>query len=239
MSIVTKPIHYEAATVACNGVCAYDDASSASRPLILVVHDWSGCNEFVVQKAKQLAMLGYVGFAIDMYGGGRLGKTKDEKVALMQPLMQDRHLLLSRIQAAYQAAKQLPHVDMTKTGVIGFCFGGLCALDLARSGAPLKGAVSFHGLLTPRAEKVSDKIHASILVLHGCQDPMATQETVITFSHEMQAMQADYQIYLYGNTMHAFSNPGANDPSFGTVYNPLTDKRAWQSMRTFFAEVMG
>src|SRR5579871_4289713 len=130
MTVITKKIDYQAGDVACIGVHAYDDSLPGKRPLVLVVHDWSGCNDFAEEKAKQLAELGYIAFAVDMYGQGHICKTKDEKVATMQPLMQDRELLLSRIEAAYKTGIALPNIDTSKMGGIGFCFGGLCILDL-------------------------------------------------------------------------------------------------------------
>jgi len=236
-NIITKPINYKAGNISCKGVLAYDDASSHKRPLVLVVHDWGGCNEFAIDKAKEIAQLGYIGFAIDVYGDGTVGTTKDEKAALIQPFMRDRALLLTRIESAYQTALQVPHADTTKIGGIGFCFGGLCILDLARSGAPLKGVVSFHGLLNAPSSPTSTEIKAKILALHGYDDPMVKSNDVMTFANEMNACHADWQIHLYGHTMHAFTNPEANDPAFGTVYNALAKKRAWQSMANFFHEV--
>lgn len=236
MNIVTKSISYQAQHVSCQGMLAFPQTLE-KRPLVLVAHDWSGCNAFAIEKAKELAMLGYVGFAIDMYGDGRTGSSKEEKAAMMQPLMQDRELLLARIHAAYQAALAYKEVDATKIGGIGFCFGGLCILDLARSGVMLNGVVSFHGLLTAPQTHSSKQINAKVLVLHGYDDPMVTPDAVLSFAHEMNQRHADWQIHMYSNTMHAFTNPEANDVHFGTVYNPATKQRAWQSMRNFFDEV--
>ena len=238
MNIITKTITYQAEAMSCQGVLAYTQTTE-KRPLVLVAHDWSGCNEFAVSKAKEIASLGYVGFALDMYGHGRFGATKEEKSAMMQPLIQDRALLLTRIKAAYQVASVLPEVDASKIGGIGFCFGGLCVLDLARSGIPLNGVVSFHGALNAPQMHLSKEIKSKILVLHGADDPMVTNDMVFAFAREMNERHADWQIHIYSNTMHAFTNPDANDPSFGTVYNPVSTARAWQSMQDFFVEVFG
>lgn len=213
-------------------------SSSAKKPVVMVVHDWSGRNELACRKADQLAELGYAGFAIDMYGKGITGSTKEEKSALMQPLLADRGMLKSRILAALDAARKLPGVDSNKIAAIGFCFGGLCVLDLARSGANVAGVVSFHGLLNAPQPPFKDKITAKILALHGYDDPMVTHENVITFGDEMTAAKVDWQLYMYGNTMHAFTNPQANDPGFGTVYNKTSDMRSWQAMKNFFAEIL-
>lgn len=221
----------------CHAYLAFDDRIDTPRPLVLVIHDWSGRNAFACQKAEQLAKLGYVGFAVDMYGLGRLGETKEEKMGLMEPLISDRALLKARVLAAFDAAKELNEVDETKTAAIGFCFGGLCALDLARSGAEITGVVSFHGLLHPPEERPIRTIKAKILALHGYDDPMVSPDQVRAFADEMTKAQADWQVHMYGHTQHAFTNPLAQDPAFGTVYNSLAEKRSMQSMVCFLDEL--
>lgn len=235
----TQIIEYHDDKVLLEGFCAFDDASSKTKPAVLVTHDWSGKNDFAKHKAEQLAKLGYVGFALDMYGKGKLGKTKEEKVALMQPLMQDRSMLQKRILAALNTVKKLEMVDAKHIGAIGFCFGGLCVLDLARSGADMAGVVSFHGLLNPPENTAKQLIKAKILALHGFDDPMVTAEHVMHFGEEMTHAKADWQLTMYGHAMHAFTNPDANDPSFGTVYNKKADARSWIAMLEFFKEVFG
>jgi len=234
--IKTQKIDYSDGSVTLEGYYAFDDEEKHKRPLILVVHDWSGRNEFACQKAKKLAELGYIGFALDIYGKGKIGNNNDEKSALMNPFMQDRNLLRKRLLAALDTAKNLEIVDSNRIGAIGFCFGGLCALDLARSGASLAGVVSFHGLLAPPDLK-KEKIQAKILVLQGHDDPMAPPAQVLSFQNEMTEAQVDWQIHIYGRTVHAFTNPLANDPGFGTVYNACADKRSWIAMKNFFTEL--
>ena len=155
----TQKIEYHQDSTKLIGYLAFDDSYSGKRPAVLVAHDWSGCNEFAREKAEKLASLGYVGFALDMYGDEKVGETKEEKTALIQPLMNDRALLAKRINAAMDIVKTFDTVDSSKTAAIGFCFGGLCVLDLARSGADVLGVVSFHGLLLP-AEALKAKISA-------------------------------------------------------------------------------
>ncbi len=213
-------------------------SSDAKKPVVMVVHDWSGKNEFACRKADQLTELGYAGFAIDMYGKGITGNTKEEKSALIQPLLADRKLLQSRLLAALDTARKLPGVDSKKIAAIGFCFGGLCALDLARSGADVTGVVSFHGLFNAPQPPFKNKIIAKVLTLHGYDDPMVTHKDIIAFGDEMTAAKVDWQLHMYGNTMHAFTNPQANDPAFGTVYNKLADARSWQAMKDFFKEIL-
>lgn len=235
----TEKIDYVDGDALLEAYCAYDAKDAAKKPAVLVVHDWSGKNDFACRKAEKLAALGYVGFAVDMYGKGKLGKTKEEKTALISPLMQDRFVLQKRILAAFETVKKIDVVDPSHIGIIGFCFGGLCALDLARSGADVKGTVSFHGLLKAPDNVPSKKISSKILVLHGFDDPMVTADNVMTFGEEMTHAKVDWQLTMYGNAMHAFTNPEANDPGFGTVYNEAADSRSWIAMREFFREVFG
>lgn len=221
-----------------HGFLAYDDANDQPRPAVLVAHDWTGRNEFSCEKAQMFVDMGYLGFALDMYGHGRLGASTPEKMALMQPLVNDRRMLRERIRAAYDALIAMPEVDINRIAVIGFCFGGLCALDLARSGAELKGVVSFHGLLNKPVEKLAHHpIHAKILVLHGYDDPMVPPEQVNAFCQEMTEEKVDWQVHIYGHAKHAFANPQAHDTQLGTVYNAKAERRALQAMRSFLQEI--
>jgi dienelactone hydrolase len=235
----TQKINYQDGDATLEGFYAYDDKQKEKKPVVLVVHDWSGKNEFACQRAERLAELGYIGFAVDMYGNGKVGKSKEEKQALIKPLIQDRNKLQKRILAAYESAKKLEQADSGRMGAIGFCFGGLCALDLARSGADVKGVVSFHGLLTAPEDTAKKTITSKVLVLHGFDDPMVTPDHVITFGEEMTDAKVDWQLDIYGNVMHGFTNPEANDPGFGTVYSKTADLRSWIAMKTFFQETFG
>lgn len=213
-----------------------DSSSSTKKPAVLVFHDWTGKNSFACKKAEKLAELGYIGFAVDMYGNGQTGQSKEEKSALIQPLLADRSLLQKRALAALDALKKSEGVDTSRIGAIGFCFGGLCALDLARSGADIKAVVSFHGLLHAPDNHPKNAIKASILALHGFDDPMVTPDKITAFGNEMTHAKVNWQMDIYGNTMHAFTNPEANDPDFGTVYNQQADSRSWIAMKAFFKE---
>jgi dienelactone hydrolase len=235
--LMLQKVDYFDDTVLLEGFSAYDNKARAKLPAVLIAHDWSGKNAFACQKAEKLAELGYFAFAIDMYGKGKIGHTKEEKIALMEPLLNNRTLLQKRMLAAFNFVKTLDPVDPKHIFVIGFCFGGLCALDLARTGANVSGVVSFHGLLDAPLDSSPQSISAKILALHGYDDPMVTPEQVLAFSEEMTRAKADWQMHIFGNTMHAFTNPDANDPSFGTVYSQLADSRAWQLMKNFFQEL--
>ena len=230
----TETVNYQAKNIDLKGYVAFPDADNA--PLVLIAHTWAGKDEFVHQRAEELAALGYVGFAVDMYGNGKVGAATAENESLMTPLVSDRDMLKDRIVSALNYGKSLPGVDSSRAAAIGYCFGGLVVLDLARSGEDLSGVVSFHGLLMP--SDISEKgIKAKILVLHGERDPMVPLDMVDTFQKEMTEADADWQLHSYGGTYHAFTNPDANDPNLGTQFNKSANDRSWQSMKNFFAEI--
>lgn len=233
----TELLDYQDNSTQLQAYVAFDKQSAAPRPAILVAHDWTGRNDFACDKARKLAEMGYVGFALDMFGRGVLGHDKDEKAKLIAPFMSDRAKLQQRINAAYRVLASLPQVDTNKIAVIGFCFGGLCALDLARSGAKLKGVVSFHGLLIPPENIKQPKIQAKVLAMHGHDDPMVTPDHVAAFQKEMTTAGVDWQMHIYGHAMHGFTNPIANDPNFGIVYNANAAQRSWVAMKNFLSEV--
>ncbi|MDO9213866.1 MAG: dienelactone hydrolase family protein [Methylococcales bacterium] len=237
MAIVSNTISYMDGDTVLEAFFAFDDALSARRPAVLVSHAWGGRDEFAADKARKLAELGYVGFALDMYGKGVLGKSPEESMALMQPFMGNRAMLQQRITAALRAVKLLPWVDDSNIAAIGFCFGGLCVLDLARTGVELKGVVSFHGLLDIPTDTAVHPIKAKVLALHGYDDPMASQNKVIDFQEEMNELGADWQLHSYGHTLHAFTNPLANNPDDGKLYNAVADRRSWLAMQNFLAEI--
>lgn len=232
----THNIEYHHGDTLLEGYYAFDKKFQGKRPAVLITHDWSGHTEFTNKKAEKLAELGYVGFALDMFGKGKIGTTVEEKQQLIAPLVGNRTLLRDRMLAALETVKKIDIVDITRIGAMGFCFGGLCTLDLARSGADVLGAVSFHGLLNP-PNLPSQPIKAKILALHGHDDPMVQPDQVLAFEKEMTAGKVDWQVHVYGNTQHAFTNPKANDPKLGTIYNSLAEKRSWIAMKNFFAEV--
>jgi dienelactone hydrolase len=239
MTVQTRTVRYRHGDVQLEGFLAWDDRNALPRPAVLVSHTWTGRDDFACNKARRLAELGYAGFALDMYGGARRGASPEENAALMAPLMEDRALLQGRILSALDAVRQQPETDSDHVAAIGFCFGGLCVLDLARSGAALNGIVSFHGLLTPPPVTAAfPRIAARILVLHGYDDPMAPPEQVLALADELTAAGADWQIHAYGGTVHAFTNPIANNPAMGTVYREIADRRSWQSMTNFLTEVL-
>lgn len=237
MAIHEEIIKYRDGDVSCEGLFCYDTTRSGPMPAVLISHDWSGRNEFAARKAKRLAWHGYAAFALDMYGGGRQGKTTEENQGLMGPFMADRAKLAKRIGAALTAVRALPQVDPKRIAAMGFCFGGLCVLDLARSGADVRGVASFHGLLKPSGLP-ANKIQSKVLIMHGYDDPMAPPEELLAIAKELTAAGADWQLHAYGNTVHAFTNPQANNPGFGTVYKAEADRRSWHSLLGFLEEAL-
>ena len=230
----TETVNYQAADIELKGYLAFPDEEKA--PLVLIAHTWAGKDDFVHERAKDLAALGYVGFAVDMYGNGKVGSSTEENQSLMEPLLSDRDVLKDRITSALHFGKSLPGVAPNKVAAIGYCLGGLVVLDLARTGENFQGVVSFHGLLM--GSDISEKgIQAKILVLHGERDPMVPLDMVDAFQKEMTEAGADWQLHSYGGTYHAFTKPDANDPNLGTQYNKSASERSWKSMQNFFEEI--
>ena len=222
----------------CLGEVFRPEKQQGQLPVVLVVHAWDGLGDEVRGKASRLAAQGYIAFAIDVHGAGTLHTDFSTVQDVLGPFMADRAMLLKRLRAALAAAKTIEHADTGRIGVMGYCFGGTCALDLARSGGPdIKAAVSFHGGLAGN-DLESTKITAPVLVLHGHDDPMVPPEVVSEFQCEMSERDADWQVVSYGHTVHAFTRPAANSPELGVVYNPLADNRSWQAMLQFFQEVL-
>jgi dienelactone hydrolase len=219
------------------GFLCYDDALPGPRPAVLICHAYGGRDEFVERKARRLAWQGYACFALDNYGKGVRGKTPQESSALMAPFMNDRRKLLRRLEAGLAAAQSLPIVDAKRIAVMGFCFGGLCALDLARADADIRGAVSFHGLLKPSG-LTKPKVRAKVLMMHGFDDPMGPPEEMLAIAREFTAAGADWQLHAYGHTVHAFTNPVAQNRSGGLQYDEAADRRSWHSLEEFLGEVL-
>ena len=245
MNIATRPVSYSCGDERFEAVAACDESTSGRRPVVLVCHAWGGRDAFVEEKASKLAELGHLGVAADVYGLDergvrRTGSTPEECGALMTPLVENRGELRARLLAAVEAARALPEADPERIVAIGYCFGGLCALDLARANAPgLVGAVSFHGLFMPPALGDQAPIAAKVLACHGWDDPMATPDSVLGFAKEMTEAKADWQLHAYGNTKHAFTNPDANDHEMGIVYNADADRRSWGALLDFLKECVG
>ncbi len=237
MTVQTREVTYTDGETTLRGHLAWDDALGP-RPAVLVAPTWAGCTDFEKDQAVRLADIGYVGFAVDMYGDGATGGDKEECTALMSPVVSNRALLQARIGAAADAVRGLAETADEAVAAIGFCFGGLCVLDLARARADVAGVVSLHGLLMPADNLPAPKIAAKVLVLHGYDDPMVPPEQVVSFAAEMTEAGCDWQLHAYGQTLHAFTNPDANDPDFGTVYSATASRRAYRALDDFLAEIL-
>ncbi len=222
------------------GYVAYDETISGKRPTVMVFHSFEGCNDLAREYARKFAALGYVGCAPDMYGEGKVATDLDGCMAMLKPLFQDRAKLGQRLQAAYAAAQGLEMVDNNKIAAIGFCFGGLCALDLARGGANLKGVVPIHGVWAAPEGIPNKKIIAKVLALHGYDDPQVPPDQISAFAEEMDAADVDWQVHFFSQTKHAFTDPDASKigpPDMGRVYNPMATQRSWEMMVNFMQEI--
>lgn len=235
-----EDFEYQAGETRCLGYLAYDDSHKGKRPVVMVVHAFEGRNDLACQYARQLAELGYVGFAVDMYGNGDVASDLDGCLAHMMPLFQDRSLLRDRIVAAYEAIQAVDVVDASKVAAMGFCFGGMTVLDLARSGADVKGVVSIHGVFAAPEGVEVGAIHAKVLCLHGYKDPQIGPENLPAFAEEMDAHGVDWQVHFFGDAKHAFTDPEASKigpPEMGRVYDPVATERSWAYCQDFFTEI--
>jgi dienelactone hydrolase len=233
----TAYVEYQDGEVTLEGYVAYDESSDEKRPAVLVAHDWTGRRDYACAGAERMAELGYVGFALDVFGKGVFGKDGDVEgnSALITPFVEDRALLRRRMQAALTVVRGMVRVDADQVAAMGYCFGGMAVLELARAGADLRGVASVHGLLG-QGNVPNARIGASVLCLHGHDDPMVTPEQLLAFETEMSEAEADWQVHVYGGTRHAFTNPAANNPDFGTVYDERANRRAELALANFFAE---
>lgn len=231
-------IDYEQGGTQLQGFLAYDDAKPGRRPAVLIAHDWTGHNAYARSRAVQVAELGYVGFALDMYGKGVLLTNPRQASAKAGTFKKDRQLTRDRMNAALAVLRKQPMVDPKCVAVMGYCFGGLCALELARSGADIVGCVTFHGdLATPHPEDAKN-IKCRVLALHGADDPHVTPAQVAAFEDEMRKAGVDWELVAYGNAVHSFTNPAAgNDKSRGNAYNAKADARSWEELKRFLSEV--
>ncbi len=216
----------------------YSIDPSQKKGAVILIHAWQGKNEEVCKRAEEVAKMGYHAYAIDVYGKGILGKTSEECEKLMNPFIEDRKKLKKRLLAAVHFVKNQHQVDSRKIAVMGFCFGGLCALDIARSGEKINGAVSFHGLLHPPKIPQASQIDCSILALHGDLDPLVSKDQIEDFKKEMSEKKANWEFIIYGNTHHAFTNPHAQDESSGLLYNKCAEKRSFERLESFLHEIL-
>jgi dienelactone hydrolase len=235
----TETIVYRQGGQEFKGYLAYDDAVEGPRPAVLIIHEWWGLNDYIKTRAQQLASLGYLAFAADMYGNGFSTKDPKEAGAMAGKLRTgDRILLRKRANAGLNELMNNPMTDKNRVAAIGYCFGGTTVLELARSGADIAGVVSFHGTLDTPNPADAQNIKAHVLVLNGADDPNVPASQISAFQDDMRKAKVDWQMISYGGAVHSFTNPASgSDPSKGVAYNELADKRSWEHMKLFFTEI--
>lgn len=238
--IKEENVTYEGDGVTMNGFVAYDENKEGPRPAVLVVHEWWGLNDYPKQRAKQLAELGYVAMAIDLFGNGKVAETPDSAGKYAMPFYGDPQMTKRRFDAALQKLKTYSQVDQSKVGAIGYCFGGSMVLNMAKMGEDLKGVVSFHGGLEGVPPN-KDQTKAAILVLTGAADPMVPQAQVDKFKHQMDSAGIKYTLIPYPGAMHAFTNPKATEVgkkfNIPVAYNAAADSASWNEMKQFFGRI--
>ena len=242
--VKSMPVEYKSADgTTLKGIMFWDDVIKGQRPGVLVFSEWMGLNDYTKMRATQLAKMGYAAFAADMYGDGKIAKDATEAGQLAGAMKADRPKMRERANAALktmlsQKINGMTIVDPNRTAAIGFCFGGTTALELARSGADVKGIVTFHGGLDSLHPEDAKNIKAKILVLHGADDPTMTPEQIAAFQDELRKANVDWRMIYYGDAVHSFTNPASgNDKSKGVAYNERAAKRAWNDMQLFFKEI--
>jgi dienelactone hydrolase len=237
--VITRTVEYPHGDTVCQGYLSYDDAVKGKRPAVLLVHDWMGATDHQKEQTRKLAALGYVALACDVYGKGVRPASPQEASAEAGKFYKDRPLLRARVRAGLDYLAARPQADATRLAAIGYCFGGAGALELARSGAPLRAVVTFHGSLATPDTADARNIKAKVLVLHGADDPYVKQDEVAGFMNEMRSAGVDWQLVQYSGAVHSFTDERAgNDNSKGAAYNAAADRRSWRAMRDFFEETL-
>jgi dienelactone hydrolase len=235
-ALTATTVAYKAGDADCEGLVAAP-AGEGRKPAILVVHDWMGVSPFVKAKVEQLAQAGYVALGADVYGKGVRPTTPAEAGALAGKYKGDRPLFRARLAAALATLVARADVDPARVVAIGYCFGGTGALELARSGADLRGIVSFHGGLSSPTPEDAKHIKGKVLALHGAADPFVPPAEVAAFEKEMTDAKVDWKLVPYEGAVHAFTNPAAgNDPTKGAAYDEKADRASWLAATAFFAE---
>jgi len=236
--VQTKVVPYQHGNVQLEGVVAWDDAISGKRPGVLVVHEWWGLNDYARDRARQLAELGYVAFAVDMYGKDKMTTHPDQASTWMKQVQGNVSQWQARALKGLAVLRSQDAVDIANIAAIGYCFGGATVIQLAYSGADVNGVVSFHGALPLPSEKQAEKIRAKMLIAHGNADPFLKEKHIRQFRHALDKANVDWHMVVYGGARHSFTNPGADAHGMDALkYNQEADVRSWKHMQLFFHEI--
>ncbi|WP_099021750.1 dienelactone hydrolase family protein [Mycolicibacterium palauense] len=240
MTVITTSLRHEIDGVGHDAVLVSEEALIGSAPTVLVFHGMEGRSDTQLDFAAELTGWGYQAIAVDLFGEEVTRGGLESTTAAMTGFLDDREALAERLSAVVPVLTGAPQVDAARVAAIGFCFGGLCVLDLARAGAALRGVASFHGLLTPppaaRRHQVTANVTAKVMVFHGWDDPFAPPEDVVALGREFSGRGIDWQLHAYGNALHAFMAPWADDPDRGVRYDERAARRAWESLGHFLLD---
>ena len=236
--IHTETIEYKQGDTVLEGYLAYDASIKGKRPGVLIVHQWKGLTDYEKKRAEMLAKLGYNAFALDIYGKGIRPQSNQEAGAQAGKYKSNRDLLRARAQAGLAVLQKHELTDPKRVAAIGYCFGGTTVIELARSGADIAGVVSFHGGLDSPHPEDGRNIKCKVLALHGADDPFVPAKDLAAFEDEMRQAKVDWQLVKYGGAVHSFTERDAGDnPKQGAAYNEKADRRSWEAMKQFFAEI--
>jgi len=237
-AVKTETVTYTVGDKTFKGLIAFDDAVKGKRPGILVVHEFWGLDEYAKKRAKQLAGLGYVAFAVDMYGDGKTTEHPKEASAMAGMVRMNQKEWIARASAGLKILRNHPQCAGDKLAAIGYCFGGSTALTLANAGVDIKAAVSFHGALPIPEEDGLKNVKAKVLICHGAADPLIKEETILKVRAAYEKAGVDYQMIYFGGALHSFTVPEADSKKMSVLrYDPVADRRSWAAMRALFDEV--
>jgi dienelactone hydrolase len=236
-AIHTETVEYKQGDVTLEGHLAYDDATTATRPAVLISHQWKGLSDYEKKRAEMLAKLGYVVFAVDIYGNGIRPKDAAAAGAEAGKYKSDRALLRARVNAGLETLWKQRFVDPERIAAIGYCFGGTTVIELARSGADVAGVVSFHGALDSPKPEDGKNIKCKVLALHGADDPFVPEKDIAAFESAVREAGVDWQLVSYGGAVHSFTDWNADGSMKGAKYDQRADERSWEDMKQFFSEI--